>query len=212
MAEPRAERLIAALAALAGAAGILIQLQIQSAEAGSLGGGLWQLARYFTYWTNTAVLVVMAATALSPRAALPGPRTRLVATASIVLVGAVYYALIYNPDATYALAQKIAEHLLHGVVPVAAVLVFLLRPHGRLGWRDIGWGVLPAVVYGAYLLARGAVDGTYPYWFTNVPKLGLVGSLKSGAMLLCAFAGATIVFIALDKALAAVLRPRAAHL
>lgn len=201
-------RILALIAAVSGGIGIAIQLGVQVDKEGSLGAGLWQLARYYTYWTNSAVFVLMLATLLAPGARIP--RLFLVATSSIVLVGVIYYTLIYGRSAEFPLPQQIAEHLLHGVVPVATLTLFLIRPHGALRFRDIGYGVIPVIVYGAYLLVRGAVDGTYPYWFTDVPKLGIIGSIKSGVMLIGAFAFASAVFVLLDKALALVLPHRRA--
>jgi len=201
-------RLLALIAAIAGGTGIWIMLGIQVEKEGSLGEGIWQLARYFTYWTNSAVFLLMLTTLLAPQARIP--RLFLVATSSIVLVGLIYYTLIYGRSAEFPLSQRIGEHLLHGVVPTATLLIFLIRPHGALRFKDIAIGVIPALVYGAYLLVRGAVDGTYPYWFTNVPKLGIVGSIKSGVMLIAAFAVASGVFVVLDRALALVRPTRPA--
>ena len=197
---PAIVRLLALVAALAGGIAIVIEFGVQEARQPSAGAAIWQLARYYTYWTNTAIVIVMAGTALGLRQ-FRLAQIWLSITASIVLVGLVFYALIYNPDADFAPRQELAEHLLHGVVPVLTLILFLLLPHGRLHFRDFGWGVGPVVVYGAYLLTRGAIDGTYPYWFTDVPKLGLIGSIKSAVMLFSAFAVSTLVFIGLDKAI-----------
>lgn len=196
-------RLLALFAAIAGAFGIAAQLRFAIDDKGTLAGGLWELARYYTYWTNTAVLLVMAATAIGIRRFFGRPQVWLAITASIILVGLVYYLLIYGSRAEgYPFVRQLSEHLLHGVVPVVTLVLFLIRPHGGLRWKDIWWGVTPVLVYGVYLLTRGAIDGSWPYWFTDVPKLGFAGSVRSAVLLTGAFAAATLLFIAIDKVLA----------
>lgn len=195
-------RTIALVAAMAGAAGIAVQFAVAHGKEGSSLGALWELARYYTYWANFSVLVVMLALTFAPGSRLTGPRVALTITSSMVLVGLIYYLAIYDPNNTFPLPQKISEHLLHFVVPVAVLSIFLLRPHGALGWRHVWWGVVPVFVYGCYVLARGGLTGSWPYWFTDVPKLGWWGTIRNYVALHVAFAVSTFVFIALDRVLA----------
>ncbi|GAB5374606.1 MAG: hypothetical protein AcusKO_10680 [Acuticoccus sp.] len=198
----RAIWLIALVAAVAGGAGVVIQFLIALDSRGTVLAALWRLASFYTYWVNVTVFLVMVSLVLAPGSPLTGPRVGLMITSSIVLVGLIYYGAIYNPDNDFPLRQKIAEHLLHAVVPVATLLIFLLRPHGALRWRNVLWGVVPVFIYGNYLLARGFLTDDWPYWFTDVPKLGLVGTIRNYVLLNGVFAVSTLIFIALDRAMA----------
>ena len=97
-------------------------------------------------------------------------------------------------------AQKIAEVLLHDVVPVlyVAFWVFLV-PKFTLPWTDaVRWLAYP-VVYMAYTLARGRVSHWYPYYFIDVDTIGLSRALLHASQLLFAFFGLGLLFIAIGR-------------
>ena len=78
--------------------------------------------------------------------------------------------------------QKIADVLLHDVVPVLYVAFWIfLVPKFTLRWGDaVRWLTFPAV-YMAYTLVRGYVSHWYPYYFIDVDTIGLSRSLIHAA-------------------------------
>ena len=47
------------------------------------------------------------------------------------------------------------------------MIVWILAPNGSLGRRDFAWALVPPVLYAAYAMVRGAMDGWYAYWFLD---------------------------------------------
>ncbi len=95
----------------------------------------------------------------------------------------------------------------HIVVPVVTVLVWLIwGPRGRLAWRHVPGALVVPLVWVAFMLVRGAIDGTYPYGFTNVAAhgyptvLAIIGGVLAFGLVLGA------AFVLLDALLARVQR------
>jgi hypothetical protein len=192
-------RAIAAIGALVGAFGLGLQYVIlyanMTGEGASPLEATWRFFAYFTILTNTFVTLVMARAALRPgsHAGLNAPRVELMAATSILFVCIVYNLLLasrWDPQGW----QKVADVVVHNVVPVIFALFWLLRPHGALTARDAGFAALWPFGYAAYGLTRGALDGFYPYFFMDPSTLswpqialnltGLVAAFMLGAGLL----------------------------
>lgn len=95
------------------------------------------------------------------------------------------------------------------------MLVWLIwGPRGRLAWRHVPGALVVPLVWVAFMLVRGAIDGTYPYGFTNVaahgyPAVlaiigGVLASWRPGVLAFGLMLGA--VFVLLDALLARVQR------
>ena len=161
---------------------------------------LWILARFFTITTNLAVAVAMTMAAFGKRVSdfLLGWLTL-----SIVLVGVVYLVLLQKLFHLTGMALA-ADVLMHKVAPVAMPLYWLaFAPHGRLRWSATLWWSLYPIVYFVYALARGAIDGIYPYPFMDVGKIGLGHSLINAAIIAAAFIVAGEALAWLDRRLGA---------
>lgn len=194
---------VALATALVAWAGLALQLSIivERMAAEGLGAALWRFFGYFTLLTNLMVAVVAGAMALAPESRLAGPRARLAALASILLVGLLYTMLlrhIWSPTGW----QKVADHALHDAAPLLFLLAWILARHGGLAWRDALWALVPGALYVAYALARGAADGWYAYWFLNPQSLGWGRLALSLALLAPAFLLAGIILVGLDRKLA----------
>ena len=192
-------RAIAALAALAGWAGLTLQLVLIVRNLGP-GLGLWRFVGFFTILTNFGAAAVGTAVALGGRNGLGGARARLMAATSILMVGLVYSVALralWNP----AGAQKVADVALHDATPLLWLILWLLAPHPRLAWRELLWALLPPILYVVYALARGAADGWYAYWFLNPAEQSAGELLSSVLLLLGGFAGAAAILVAADRAL-----------
>ncbi len=192
-------RTVAAVGALIGVAGLVLQFAIlhgrMTADGATGLEATWRYFAYFTILTNVLVTLVMARAAFRPNArnAINSPRVELMAVTSILFVCATYNLLLaarWDPQGW----QKVADIVLHNVVPALCALFWLLRPHGGLNWRDAVFSALWPVGYTAYGLTRGAFDGFYPYFFIDPTSLtwpqialnlaGLVAAFVLGALLL----------------------------
>jgi hypothetical protein len=196
----KGSRIVAALAALVGWAGLALQLVL---IIGNLGPalGLWRFVGFFTILTNIGAAIVATAISLGRRHGLGGLRARLMAATSIITVGIVYsiaLRALWNPTGL----QKIADVLLHDAAPLLWVPFWLVSRTRRLEWREIGWALLPPALYAAYALARGAIDGWYAYWFLDPAKQSIPELLISIAAMVGGIAVIAVVLVALNRWLA----------
>ena len=190
-------RTAAAVVALVCWAGIALQFLATYHSQHDLLLTLWVLARFFTIISNFALAVAMTRVALGGRVS---PTIIGGLTLAILLVGTVYVLLLrgLHPLAGAAL---IANVLLHYVSPVAMLAFWLaFTPHGRLGWSaPLLWMLFP-LVYFLYAIARGSVDGLYPYPFLDVGRIGLAQTLFNGAAIAAGFIPFGLVVVWLDRA------------
>jgi hypothetical protein len=153
--------------------------------------------------TNLSAAIVLIDMALRPEATngLSHPHIVLETVSSITLVGIVYSVALRNmwePDGL----QLIADRLLHDVMPVLFVLVWLIRPHGAIRWRDaLLCAVFPGL-YAVYALIRGAIDGWYAYWFLDPSRSNLLELGRNVVVLLGVVAAIGLAFVGIDKILA----------
>ena len=190
-------RVVAGICALVGWAALALQLKLIVDNLG-FDPGVWRYFGYFTILTNIGVALVATAVALGRRSPLAGPRARFLAASSIVLVGLVYSIALrseWNPTGL----QKVADFALHDTTPLLFIMVWILAPNGTLGRRDFAWALAPPVIYAAYALARGAVDGWYAYWFLN-PATQSLSELAAGiAVMIAGFAVIAGLLLVADK-------------
>jgi hypothetical protein len=170
--------------------------------------GVWRYFAFFTILTNILVALTTFAIAAGGRVT-PGHSLVTGVTKNIVIVGIVYHfllAALWSPQG----AQYLADVLLHYAVPLSMLAYWLiLEPKGGITWRDgLMWLVYPAV-YLVYALARGALDGFYPYPFIDVATIGIERVLMNAMGLLVAFAVTGQVFVLADGALGAAAMRRA---
>nr|WP_268821669.1 Pr6Pr family membrane protein [Octadecabacter dasysiphoniae] len=158
----------------------------------SVLGALWIDFRFFTIWTNALVGVVGAAIALGrglPQWLTAGPAL------AIALVAGVYHALLAAGRNLMGLEYAV-DMMMHTIIPAAFIAFWLfVLPKGRLAWRDlIIWSAYPTL-YSIYAIARGTLDGVYPYFFLDVSNIGAagVGLWVAGLALVFVLAGAIIV-------------------
>jgi hypothetical protein len=194
-----AARGLAALGALLGIAGLGLQYWLLYADMSANGASpldvFWRYYAYFTLLTNTLVTLVFARAALKPESltGLNAPRVELMAVTSIMFVCIVYNVLLaprWDPQGW----QKVADVIVHNAVPLLFLVFWALRPHGALKWTDAIFAAAWPLAYAIYGLARGALDGFYPYFFMDpttasyvqiaINLVGLVIAFMLGALLL----------------------------
>lgn len=178
----RAARLVAAVLALTGWAGLVLQFIIFADRVG-IGLASWRFVGFFTVLSNIGIAIIATSIALGHDNRLTSERARLMGLTAIVTVGFVYSLLLrslWNPTGL----QKLTDAALHDWTPILFAALWALMPHGQLSWRDMKWALAPPAIYLAYALTRGAFDGWYPYYFLNptlqTPAelgLGIIGTL-----------------------------------
>lgn len=124
-----------------------------------------------------------------------------------MITGLVYHLVLTNPASGFAigpvertLPDTIGNQLLHTVVPLLAVLDWLLfDQRGRFRWRyALYWLAFP-LGYLAFALIRGLVVDKYPYPFINVDELGYDGVSVSALAFAVAFWVLGLLFVAIDR-------------
>jgi hypothetical protein len=195
---------VATIGALIGLFGLGLQYallhQDMTANGASALEVVWRYFAYFTLLTNTFVTLVMARTALSPnaRSGLNAPRVELMAVTSIMFVCIVYNILLaarWDPQGW----QKAADVIVHNVVPLVFALFWVLRPHEGLKWTDAAFAGLWPLGYAIYGLARGQVDGFYPYFFMDPTQASWLQLAVNVAGLFAAFMVGALVLIVVSR-------------
>lgn len=197
-----AGRLAASVVAVVGwfALGLqfVLLFQTTAAAGGTTAGAVLTFFSFFTILSNTIVATAMTRIVLGRP---PGASALGAATLYIAVVGITYsLALrhIWDPQGW----QKVADRMLHDLMPLLAVLFWwVFIPRGTLQWRMIpAWLAFPLVYFG-YSLLRGAIDGWYPYYFIDAVRLGYPATLRNAAIVTALFAALAATMVGLDRRL-----------
>ena len=204
---PNRYRPFAALAAAIGwlALGLQLLLSIRLTIANGQGAlaGVWIYLGYFTVLTNLAAALALTAVACRRRGGLgeffARPDVHTAIAMAIIVVAAIYHLLLrqlWEPQGW----QVVGDDALHTLMPLLFVAYWWLAiPKTTLRWRQVfAWQVYPAG-YFAYVLARGAVNGWYPYPFLDVGTLGYLRVLGDAIGVLLVFIGVGLLLVALAR-------------
>lgn len=178
--------------------GLATNFSMSFAFTGSLWRTTWALLRYFTITSNLLVLVVFISVGVSGSVARAG-KWMGATVLSIVLVGVVY-ALLLAGQRELSGGSLVADVLLHRVTPILVPVFWLLfMPKGRLTRRDpYQWALYP-LIYFAYAMVRGALDGRYAYPFINAARLGWPHVILNAVLIALGFFGVGEAFVYLDR-------------
>jgi hypothetical protein len=152
-----------------------------------------RLGRFVSYFTiQSNLLVAITATQLARDPLRDGTRwrvVRLAAMAGIFVTGVVHFLLL-GPLLELEGADWLADKLLHMVVPLLAVVGWLLfGPRPRIERRELMWALVWPIAWLVWTLVVGAISGWYPYPFLDHrEELGLPGVVAS-------IAGITAFFV-----------------
>jgi hypothetical protein len=163
---------------------------------------VWRYVGFFTILSNIGIATVASAIALGRDNVLTGAKARLAGLTAIVTVGFIYSVVmlsLWHPTGW----QKVGEAGLHDVTPLLFAALWVVMPHGSLRWRDIGVALVGPAVYLGYALARGSVDGWYPYYFIDPTTQSLASLLGSIAGVIAVFGIIAASAIAIDRRLGA---------
>jgi hypothetical protein len=181
-----------------------LSLQLASQNGKSIGSGLTVFLSYFTVLTNLLICVSLTLSLMASSTSSDKWFTRPSVVAgiatSIAFVGLSYYFLLrhtWNPQG----AQLLADVCLHYVVPALYVLYWwFVSSKAALRWtHPLFWSLYP-VLYLVYALIRGSIEGSYPYPFIDVAKLGYGRTMLNSLALLFAFLALGLLFVALGRA------------
>jgi len=198
---PGRARMTAALIAGIAMVGLAVQFEAVLARQASIAVTAWSVLRYFTIIANLLVAAVFAGIALGWNGAAR-PSVLGGVTLAIIFVGVVY-GLLLNGLLELSGGDAFADLVLHKVVPILVPIWWLtFAPKGGLNGRDPWlWAVLPLLYFG-YGLARGALDGVYPYPFMDLAKLGWAMTLAHAVAMAAGFLAAGFALVWLDGRLA----------
>ncbi len=170
---------------------------MQTDRYGSEWATVWGMARFFTILSHVLIALTFF-TAAFRREGISAPWIAAL-TLTIVLVGAVYHALLRGITEFTGIGYW-ADLGLHTVVPVATLLWwFAFAPKGRLRYGDLPMFIVWPCVYVAYALGRGASDGIYPYPFMNVAEIGPLATATNLAGLLLALLLGGVIFVMIGR-------------
>lgn len=176
-------RAFAVLIATLALAGIGWQLHINAATTPPLLLRLWKMAQFFTIITNLMVAIHMVMLAAGRK---PSGHFSTSITLSIIMVGIIYRVLL-APETPKPAPDWYPDFFVHVAVPILTTIWWLIWGPKDLRLRDLPvWLSLPAA-YCIYALIRGAIQGSYPYFFFDIGRFGLANVLINCAGLLVVF-------------------------
>jgi hypothetical protein len=204
---PRARAVHAVVAVVAVAALVLQTVLVVTGaavlaetEVPALATRLGRLVSYFTIQSNLLVAVTAVQLARDPgRDGRWWRAVRVAALVGITVTGLVHFVLL-RPLLDLHGANRVADTLLHLVVPVLALGAWLVAgPRPRAPWRDAVVALAWPVAWLVWTLAVGGVTGWYPYPFLDV------GAQGAGAVTVTCLA-VTALFLLLVAAVCALDR------
>lgn len=195
---------LALLALLAVVGQLLLTLSAPADAAGAEGGVITRLVRFFSYFTiDSNLMVAISAIPLACGARL-GPIMRVIRLNAIpcILVTGVVHWFLLRPQIAPTGIPAVLDHLLHIVVPILAVLFWLLSgPRGLIGIRDVLSALIFPILYATWTFAHGAVSAWYPYPFIDVGAIGYGAALGMAALVLAVVLTLTVIAWVLDRIL-----------
>jgi hypothetical protein len=187
-----ANRLLLMVVAVLGWLGVVLQ-QWVAAQAAMRAGhsalrGILDALCYFTVLTNLALALVVSASLAGVRWALLTSRATLAAVAVYIFVVGMIYSLLLRALWAPSGLHKIADALLHDLVPLCYLVWWLcFAPKDGLKWSQPFKWLLWPLAYFVFLVLRGQATGRYLYPFADIAKLGLPTVLRNALLLLALF-------------------------
>lgn len=167
---------------------------------------------YFTIQSNLIVGIAALLVALrARRSALLFRVFRFDGIAMIVLTAVVYHVLLAPLPPHPHGWNAVDNLLLHTVVPVLAVVGWLVfGPRGLVSWKVVWLSLLYPIAWLAVTLMRGAAIGWYPYPFMDPRDQGYASVSLTLAGIVAAFIGLAALLLVADRALGRLGRRRKA--
>jgi hypothetical protein len=196
------------LTAAAVCAGVLIQVLVSAANEQGLfptaGGRVFNVFCYFTIQSNLVVGVTSLMLALRPARDSELFRVfRLTGLVAITVTFIVFHTALSDLVDLQGWA-KVADQILHTVVPALAVATWLrFGPRGLADVRSALLAFVPPLLWLVFTLIRGEMIDFYPYPFIDVNDLGYAHVIAHTALIALLFLALAMGAFALDRRLAA---------
>lgn len=159
----------------------------------------WNFFGYFTIQSNVIIALALALTLVTAARRQRGDVRlsvfRGAATVYIATTGIVYNTLLVNAALDNSFTVPWSNDVLHKIIPVYAVLDWLLfSDRARLVMRNVWWFLLYPAVWLVVVLIRGATDGWVPYPFLDPAQgYGVVALYCLGVAVFIALMGILVV-------------------
>jgi hypothetical protein len=188
---------------------ISVLIQVESSVSKKMSEGfsllisLNHIFSYFTILTNTCLALFLALYVLKPNSPISSFFKKTAVSGAMALyisiVGLIYYALLANTWDPQKL-DFFATHVLHGYVPCAYLFFwFKFFRKGDLQYKDTFKWILFPLIYFIYLLLRGLITETYPYFFINVTKYGYGQVIVNALVILVLFVLIGFLYVFVDR-------------
>ncbi len=174
----------------------------------TLGTRIVNFFSFFTIESNLLVLGTSLVLALDPGRNGPMWRVlRMNAVVGIVVTGVVHWFFL-RPLLHLTGASLAVDKLLHVVVPLLAVLAWILAgPRGQANTPLIAYSLIWPVSWAVYTLTRGALIHWYPYPFLDAKTLGYPHTLANIFGIALLLTAVALAVVAADRSLARLNRP-----
>jgi len=201
---PSSAKTYAAIGAVVGWFALLLQLYlIIINRVASVPETIVRYFSFFTILTNILVAVSFTQVYLKGIAAtgsfFTNPKTLTATAVYITIVGLIYNVILrfqWAPEGS----AKVADELLHTLIPVAFIIFWLkFVPKQNIVWKNIlPWLIYP-LLYITYTLLRGPLAQWYPYPFVDVINFGYNKVFIHCIFITLAFVVVAIVFVGIAK-------------
>jgi apolipoprotein N-acyltransferase len=172
-------------------------------------GRVFDFLSYFTVLSNVLVAVVMALLWRDPQRNGALFRVlRMDALIMITVTGLIYWGVLAGGVELQGL-EYVTNTIEHTLVPIAAVLVFLIfGPRGQFRVSTVFVALILPIAWALVILVRGAVISAYPYGFIDVARYGYGSVFQSIAGVAVFGIIIGFVFLGIDRLLARMQRAR----
>lgn len=157
---------------------------------------------FFTILTNILVAMVFIANWLQPKNSFQffnKPDTQVAIAVYIFVVGFVYNTIlrfIWQPKGW----DKVADELLHLVIPIVYILFWYLKFSKKtINYKSIFSWLLFPMMYIVVVMIRGYFSGYYPYPFLHVGNLGVAKVLYNSILMTLFFVVVSFVFYQINN-------------
>lgn len=201
---PQSAKTFAAISAAVGWFALLLQLYLIIVNrVASVPETIVRYCSFFTILTNLLVAISFTKVFLkgidAGNSFFTRPKILTANAVYITIVGLIYNIILRFQWAPEGWA-KVADELLHSVIP-AAFIIFWLRwvPKQSIQWKNIlPWLIYP-MAYLVYTLLRGPLAQWYPYPFVDVITLGYSKVFINCIFVTLAFVVVAMLFVGIAK-------------
>jgi len=160
------------------------------------------IVRYFSYFTiltNIMVALCFTASLIGKPPFFRKVRTQTAVAMYILVVGIVYNTVLRGLAELHGLA-RLADELLHLILPVFYLLYWLLYGNtAALPWKAVWPWLLYPLTYVIYSLVRGTFANFYPYPFLDVRLSGYPTVFRNSLLLTFVFLAMALLFVAITR-------------